>query len=70
MGYDPHDHARKLYRENLWLRELVTAAAKELERLAARRREPGDPLLQRAQRLRRELHQGPPEASASFYPGS
>jgi hypothetical protein len=34
--YDAYQHTRELYSENLWLRELVTAAAQELERLASR----------------------------------
>ena len=33
--YNAYQHTRELYTENLWLRELVAAAAQELERLAS-----------------------------------
>lgn len=68
--YDPYEHARRLYRENPWLRELVTSAAQELERLAAHRPQEVRPLLQRAQRLRAHLHEGPPAKSEPLYPKS
>ena len=68
--YDAYAHTRELHTENLWLRELVTAAAQELERLASRGQGDREALLRRAQRLRRRLHEGPPEVQASFYPGS
>jgi hypothetical protein len=65
-----HASHRQLYSENLWLLELVTATAQELERLASKDQGDRQALLRRAQRLRHRLHQGPPEAQASFYPGS
>ncbi len=61
-SYNPHEHARSLYRENLWLRELLTKVAQDLEHLAAldQYEKQTAPLLRRAQRVRRRLHQGVP----------
>jgi hypothetical protein len=67
--YDSYEQTRKLHAENLWLRELVTTAAQELERLASRGQGDRETLLRRAQRLRRKLHQGP-EERPRFYPRS
>ncbi len=53
--YDPHALARRHYRENLWLRHLLTTVAQELERMAARDQGDTKVLLGRAQRVRREL---------------
>lgn len=36
--YNPYDLARRRYRENLWLRSLLTGVAQGLERMAARDR--------------------------------
>jgi hypothetical protein len=59
--YDPQALARRHYRENLWLRHLLTTVAQELERMAARGQGDTRVLLGRAQRVRRSLHQGVPE---------
>jgi hypothetical protein len=59
--YDPYDLARRHYRENLWLRSLLTGVAQELERMAARGQGETNILLGRAQRVRRRLHEGCPE---------
>ncbi len=59
--YDPEELARRAYRENLWLRSLLTGVAQEFERMAARGQGQPDVLLGRAQRVRRRLHQGVPE---------
>jgi hypothetical protein len=56
--------------EKRLLRELVTAAAQELERLASRGQGDREALLPRAQRLRRRLYDVLPEVQARFYPGS
>ena len=53
--YDPYDLARSHYRENLWLRSLLTGVAQELERMAARGQGETGVLLGRAQRVRRVL---------------
>ena len=56
--YHSHDHAPHLYRENLWLRELLVKVAQDLEGQA------GSDLQQRrrrAQRIRLRLHEGVPE---------
>ena len=55
-----HDPARQLYAENLALRELLTAVARELERLANDEPSPErrDRLLRRAMRVRERLHTG------------
>jgi hypothetical protein len=68
--YDAYQHTRELYSENLWLRDMVTAAAQQLERLASTGQGDRQALLRRAQRLRRRLHDGPPEVQSSFYPGA
>ena len=47
--YDPYQHTREVYTENLWLRELVTAAAQELERLDSRDQGDREAPLRRAQ---------------------
>jgi hypothetical protein len=59
--YDTYQHTRELYAENLWLRELVTAAAQELKRLGSRGQGDREALLRRAQRLRpaRDAVRGP-----------
>ena len=59
--YDHEVLSRRHYRENLWLRSLLTGVAQELERMAARGQCNADVLLGRAQRVRRSLHQGVPE---------
>ena len=59
--YDPYDLARRHYRENLWLRSLLTGVAQELERMAARGQGETDVLLGRAQRVRKRLHEGVPD---------
>ncbi len=59
--YDPRTLARRHYRENLWLRHLLTGVAQELERMAARGQGQADVLLGCAQRVRQRLHQGMPE---------
>ncbi len=59
--YDPEELARRAYRENLWLRSLLTGVAQELERMAARGQGQVDVLLGRAQRVRQRLHQGVPD---------
>lgn len=66
-AYDPEEHARALYRETIWLRELLTSVAQELERLAGHRPEGDrerDALLARAQLVRKRLFDGPPERSS------
>ncbi len=60
--YDPQALARRAYRENLWLRSILTGVAQELERMAAKGQGQADVLLGRAQRVRRRLHQGVPES--------
>jgi len=57
---DPHALTRQLYAENLALRELLTAVARELERLATDEPSPErqDRLLRRAMRVRARLHAG------------
>ena len=52
-SYDLQEHARSLYRENLWLRELLTKVAQDLEHLAAldQYEKQTAPLLRRAQRV-------------------
>jgi len=59
---DPHDLARTLYRENLWLRELLTKVAQDLERIAAVElySPHTNPLARRAMHIRRRLHEGVP----------
>jgi hypothetical protein len=61
-AYDPQDHARSLYQENLWLRELRTKVAQDLEHVACldEYNHHSGRLLSRAQRIRRRLHQGVP----------
>jgi hypothetical protein len=51
-----YDLARDLATENAELRELLTAVAQELERLACRREADPAGLLARAQRIRARLH--------------
>ena len=61
-AYDPATHAQMLYSENLWLRQLLTRMAQDLERLAGNRRETPRPVLARRARLvRKRLHEGYPE---------
>jgi hypothetical protein len=57
---NPTDLARRLYAENLRLRELLVAVARELERLAAEEPSPErrERLVRRAMRIRKRLHQG------------
>ncbi len=59
--YDPRELVRRHYRENLWLRHLLTTVAQELERMAARGQGDTRVLLRRAQRVRQRLHQGVPD---------
>ncbi len=59
--YDPRTLSRRHYRENLWLRSLLTGVAQELERMAARGQGDRRVLLGRAQRVRQRLHEGCPE---------
>ena len=56
--YDPTEHARALYRENLRLRELLTLVAQDLERLASTNASPEwqRPLHARSMRIRERLH--------------
>jgi hypothetical protein len=56
---DPTDLARRLYAENLWLRDLLAAVAQELERLAAGEPSPEhrERLVRRAMRIRERLHE-------------
>jgi hypothetical protein len=58
--YGTEAHARALYRENLWLRELATAVAQELERIASMEGYTAhtNARLKRAMRIRRRLHEG------------
>ncbi len=58
---DPQTLACRHYRENLWLRHLLTGVAQELERMAPRGQGQADVLLGRAQRVRQRLHQGVPD---------
>ncbi len=55
---DPLDLARQINAENLWLRDLLTAVAQDLERMAAVDERQGA-LLARAQRIRKRLFEGP-----------
>ena len=57
-SYDPQNHARSLYRENLWLRELLAKVAQDLEGQAG---SDADQRRRRAQRIRLRLHEGVPE---------
>ena len=57
-AYDPQDDARKLYRENLWLRELLMKVAEDLEGQAG---SDAEKRRRRAQRIRLRLHEGVPE---------
>ncbi len=59
MTTDPHALARQLYAENLALRELLAAVARELERLATDEPSPErrDRLLRRAMRVRGRRHE-------------
>ncbi len=59
--YDPHALARRHYRENLWLRHLLTTVAQELERMATRGQGDTRVLLGRARRVRQRLHEGVPD---------
>jgi hypothetical protein len=56
--YDLHDHAQRLYQENLWLRELLTKVAQDLEHVACldEYNRHSSRLLSRAQRIRRRLN--------------
>ena len=63
--YDPGELARLAYRENLWLRSVLTGVAQELERMAARGQGDTTVLLGRAQRVRQRLHEGVPEEWSS-----
>jgi hypothetical protein len=53
--------ARTIYADNLRLRELLTAVAQDLERIACEQRYAPHvaPLQERARRLRKHLHEGP-----------
>jgi hypothetical protein len=62
--YDPNEHAKRLWRENLWLRDILTRVAQDLERLAneaGRSSADCEVLARRALRVRKRLHDGPPE---------
>ena len=58
--FDPMEHARAVAVENLRLRELLTVVAQDLERIACQERYAAHvgPLRERAQRIRRYLHEG------------
>ena len=60
-GVEPDVELRRLYRENLWLRDLALRVAHDLERISALERYASHtkPLLRRATRIRRRLHEGP-----------
>ncbi len=58
---DAAEQARHLYRENLWLRKLLTVVAEDLEAIAARRPGEAEVLLRRATRVRRRLWERVPE---------
>ena len=60
---NPRESLSTLYQENLWLRDLLRVVAQDLERVAAVEvyADHTDPLLRRAQRIRRHLHRGMPE---------
>ena len=56
-----------LYRENLWLRQLIRTVAEDLERVALQESYGPHvkPLQARAMRIRRRLWEGPPEEWSS-----
>ncbi len=62
MANDPQDQLRTLHRENLWLRDLLTKVAQDLERISSVEEYASHtkPLLRRSQRIRRHLHRGAP----------
>ena len=64
-SYDAAQQARHLYRENLWLRKLLTVVAEDLEAIAAHRPGEARVLLKRATRVRRRLWEGVPEGWSS-----
>lgn len=51
----------RVYRERIWLRELLTQVAQYLELVGARDRDLARLLLPVAQRIRKRLHDGMPE---------
>jgi hypothetical protein len=61
ITYNPTALARALSADNLRLRELLALVAQDLERIAAEERYAAHvtPLRERAQRIRRHLHEGP-----------
>jgi hypothetical protein len=58
---DPTALARSIYADNRRLRELLTAVAQDLERIACEERYAAHvaPLRERARRIRAHLHEGP-----------
>ena len=56
---DP-DTTIDVHRENLWLRELLGKVAEHLEALAAKPQDVAS-LREAAMRIRRRLHEGPPD---------
>lgn len=61
ITYDQTALVRSLGADNLRLRELLTLVAQDLERIACEERygPHAAPLLERAMRIRRHLHEGP-----------
>ncbi len=60
-NYDPAELTRRRYLGNLWLRDTLESAARELERMAAGSQGDTKVLLARARRVRQRLHLGVPE---------
>jgi hypothetical protein len=60
FGFNVAEHERSTYAENRWLRRLLEAVAQDLERIACLERYAKHvaPLRERAQRIRRYLHEG------------